>query len=120
MKIKYWSASGSCSPPSLIPALRNIGILHHNKAELRILLQHSVFPLCMRSVKFIYSEKATKFCEIFTLHLSYVVPVKSKMKISQNFVAFSEYMNFIKNKAIEGQVSTINIITTLQIDLYMI
>ena len=25
--------------------------------------------------------------------LSYVVPVKSKVKISQNFVAFSEYMN---------------------------
>ena len=43
-------------------------------------------------VKFIYSEKATKFCEIFTLLLSVV---KSKVKISQNFVAFSEYMNFI-------------------------
>jgi hypothetical protein len=28
------------------------------------------------------------------LTLSYVVPVKSKMKISQNYVAFSEYMNF--------------------------
>ena len=26
--------------------------------------------------------------------LSYVVPVKSKVKISQNFVTFSEYMNF--------------------------
>ena len=35
-----------------------------------------------------------KICEIFTLLLSYVVPVKSKMKISQNFVAFSESMNF--------------------------
>ena len=46
--------------------------------------------------KFIYSEQATKFCEIFTLLLSYVVPVKSKVKISQNFVAFSEYMNFKK------------------------
>ena len=34
--------------------------------------------------KFIYSEKATKFCEIFTLLLSYVVPVKSKVKISKN------------------------------------
>ena len=45
------------------------------------------------SLKVIYSEKATKFCEI-TLILSYVVPVKSKVKISQNFVAFSEYMNF--------------------------
>ena len=47
-----------------------------------------------QEVKFIYSEKATKFCEIFTLLLSYVVPVKSKVKILQNFVAFSEYMNF--------------------------
>ena len=45
-------------------------------------------------LKFIYSEKATKFCEIFTLLLSYVVPVKSEMKILRNFVAFSEYMNF--------------------------
>ena len=45
-------------------------------------------------VNFIYSEKATKFCEISTLLLSYVVAVKSKSEISQNFVAFSEYMNF--------------------------
>ena len=45
-------------------------------------------------LKLIYSEKATKFCEISTNYLSYVVPVKSKVKISQNFVAFSEYMNF--------------------------
>ena len=51
--------------------------------------------LSMTSIlKFIYSEKATKLCKIFTLLLSYVVPVKSKMKILQNFVAFSEYMNF--------------------------
>ena len=46
-------------------------------------------------VKFMYSEKATKFCEITTLLLSYKVPVKSKVEILQNFVAFSEYMNFI-------------------------
>ena len=44
------------------------------------------------TVKFIYSEKATKLAKFFTLLLSYVVPVKSKVKISQNFVA--EYMNF--------------------------
>ena len=42
---------------------------------------------------FIYSEKATKFCEISTLGLSYVVTVKSTVEISQNFVAFLEYMN---------------------------
>ena len=45
-------------------------------------------------VKFRYSEKATKFCEIFPLLLTTVHTVKSKGKISQNFVAFSEYMNF--------------------------
>ena len=38
-------------------------------------------------LKFIYSEKATKFCKN-------VVSVKSKMEILANFVAFSEYMNF--------------------------
>ena len=46
------------------------------------------------SQKFIYCEKATKFCESFPLLLSYVVPVKINWKISQNVVAFSEYMNF--------------------------
>ena len=38
-------------------------------------------PICKELLqwnvlKFIYSEKATKLCEIFTLLLSYVVPVK--------------------------------------------
>ena len=32
--------------------------------------------------------------------MSYVVPVKSKVKISQNFVVFSECMNFDRSKAI--------------------
>ena len=45
-------------------------------------------------LKFIYSEKATKFCEIFTSLLTGTTLDKSKVKISQNFVAFSEYMNF--------------------------
>ena len=48
------------------------------------------------NLKFIYSEKVTKFCKISTLLLSYVVPVKSKVEISQNFVVFSEYMNILK------------------------
>ena len=47
-------------------------------------------------VKFMYSEKDKIFCKIFTLLLSYVLPVKIKVKILQNFVAFSEYMNFNK------------------------
>ena len=48
-------------------------------------------------LKFIYSEKATKFCEISTAYLFYVVPVKSTVEILQNFVAFSECMTFIGN-----------------------
>ena len=55
----------------------------------------------LHRVKFIYSEKATNFCEIFTLLLSFVVPVKSKVKISHNFVAFSKYMNFTLKKSCE-------------------
>ena len=46
-------------------------------------------------LKFINSVKATKFFKISTLLLFYVVPVKSKVEISQNFVAFSEYMNIM-------------------------
>ena len=45
-------------------------------------------------IKFVYSEKATKFCEIFTLLLTTVHTVKSNVKVLQNFVAFSEYRNF--------------------------
>ena len=45
-------------------------------------------------IKFLYSEKATKFFEISTIYLACVVPVKSAVEISQNFVPFSEYMNF--------------------------
>ena len=45
------------------------------------------------SIKFVYSEKATKFCEISTLLLSTVHTDKGKVEILQNFVAL-EYMNF--------------------------
>ena len=45
-------------------------------------------------VKFIYSEKATKFYKIFTLLLSICTVGKSKVQISQNFKAFSEHTNF--------------------------
>ena len=45
-------------------------------------------------VKFIYSEKATKFSKIFTLLFSVCTVDKSKVKISQNFVALSECTNF--------------------------
>ena len=58
------------------------------------------FQNCFGKLKFIYSEKATKFSELSTVDLSYVVPVKSSVEITQNFAAFSEYMNFIGAKGI--------------------
>ena len=45
-------------------------------------------------IKFIYSEKATKFCEFSTV-VSCTVTVKSTAEISQNFVAFSEHNDLI-------------------------
>ena len=45
-------------------------------------------------LKFIYFEKATTFCKISALDLSCVVTVKFTAEISQNFGAFSKYMNF--------------------------
>ena len=45
-------------------------------------------------IKFMYSEKVIRFCKTSTLLLSYVVPVKSEVEISQTFVAFSGYMIF--------------------------
>ena len=53
-----------------------------------------MFDLPAFVLKLIYSEKATNFCEISTVDLSYIVMVKYTVEISQNFVAFSEYMNF--------------------------
>ena len=53
--------------------------------------------LILEGVKFVYSEKATKFYKITTLLLSTVHTDKSRVEILQNFVAFSEYTNFIES-----------------------
>ena len=68
-------------------AINKLMLKRNNKLICHILL-------AIYLVKFIYSEKATKFCEISAIDLSYVVPVKSTVEILKNFVAFSEYMNF--------------------------
>ena len=44
-------------------------------------------------LKFIYSEKATKFLQNLHLTLSYVVAVKSEVEISKTFMAFLEYID---------------------------
>ena len=51
-----------------------------------------MYKYCHHVLKFIYPEKATKLCEIFPLFLTTEHTVKSKGKISQNFVALSEYI----------------------------
>ena len=73
----------------IVPALLYYCAVHHQMTDNNS--QCSIFM----HVKFIYSEKSTKFCKIFTLLLIVCTVVKSKVKVSQNFVAFSEYMNFI-------------------------
>ena len=62
----------------------------------------------MIQVKFIYSEKATNFYEISTVDLSYVVMVKSTVKISQNCVAFSEYINFTNKQLLTFTIAILN------------
>ena len=76
------------------------GILEKFKSILAVVqyqlffLERNEIATEFQELKFIYSEKATKFCEIFSLLLTVFIVVNSKGKISQNFVAFSEYMNF--------------------------
>ena len=74
-------------------SLDHVGALINSHLNLEIL------NICKVSLKFIYSEKATQFCEMCTA-------VKSKGKISQNLVAFSEYMNFNFENPDESTVST--------------
>ena len=64
-----------------------------SEKNLRFRNQDSGFDL-MRTLKFRFSEKATKFCEISTVYLTVSTKEKSTVEILQRFVAFSEYMNF--------------------------
>ena len=68
-------------------------------SEKKFLLQRclKVIDLCFYFaflLKFIYSERASKFCKISTLLVTVCTVGKSIEKISPNIVAFSEYMNF--------------------------
>ena len=48
---------------------------YRNYITIKVKLHIKILYIYLQ-VKFIYSEKATKFCEIFTSHLSYVVTVR--------------------------------------------
>ena len=64
------SESGSCTV-KICPCSDNICQV------IFYLLRHGVFELNLM-LKFIFSEKATKFCKIFTLLLSYVLNASQK------------------------------------------
>ena len=66
-----------------------VGKKYENANRIDLFIWHLRVPKVI-----IYFEKATKVCEIFPLLLTVYTEVKSKGKISQNFVAFSKYMNF--------------------------
>ena len=67
-------------------------------------------------LKFIYSEKATKFCEISANYLTGSTLDKKLVEISQNFVAFSEYMNF--NNVALGRLTKYLIISMKFVDFW--
>ena len=69
-------------------------VLPSARAQQSLPMQWGKLKISFFVIKFIYSEKATKFCKISTLLLSVCSVDKSKVEISQNFVAFSEYTNF--------------------------
>ena len=52
------------------------------------------------------SHKILRNLHLTFVLLMYIVPVKSKGEISQSFVAFSEYMNFIKSSIMRKEKLT--------------
>ena len=58
ISIKYWNASGSGSPPSLIPAVWNIGGLLHKQAT----LGKHFRPECMTQIEMNFDVKCALMC----------------------------------------------------------
>ena len=85
---------------SIVPRNGNKTNCVHYNMHPDVASTHTFCPLSSGAVSYKYLTtgnrgKVYMFWEGHKILLSYVVPVKSKVKISQNFVAFSEYMNFI-------------------------
>ena len=86
----------------MLPHMKLLGFFHTEKPKKNFFC---CFSVCKKPRRFIwgsiYSCTIDGFFRIFKKAVSelictrlYVVPVKSKGNISQNFVAFLEYMNF--------------------------
>ena len=67
-------------------------VVENRKETLKVMVE--LYCATILLVKFIYSEKATKFYKISTILLTGITLDKIKVEISQHSLAFSEYMNF--------------------------
>ena len=96
--VRQWKSKVPFIATKWLPPFLKIAICHCLLGEI-FRFWTPVHAIHEFELKFIYSEKTTKFCELFPfLLLTVCTLVKSKVKISQNFVAFSEYMNFNKSR----------------------
>ena len=86
-KNNEWQLSGIFSWGLTICGADGLPGVYSKVSHFRYWIDEQVAKVSILGLKFIYSEKATKFCEIFYLTFDYI-------QISQNFVAFSEYINF--------------------------
>ena len=77
---------------------QNAEIFQNLDKRLRLSVSYSKVPI-IRTGTYASSAVHTMYCQNCPMFGTYnrsfrVVPIKSKVKISQNFVAFLEYMNF--------------------------
>ena len=72
---------------NIMSAFKQLISLFHIKNNSRI----DNWRLHNSILKFIYSERASKFCKTSTIVLSYIVTAKCTVEILQNCVVFSEY-----------------------------
>ena len=90
IRIKYWYASGSGSPPSLIPALWNIGILLHKQAKLQTIMHTTVCMIMVRKSRKQFFQKKETFWTtgtqvIFFIYRSFFGRIKDTMICFRDF-----------------------------------
>ena len=99
--IKLIHPQAQATPVSILPAmqkeiylfwkLKSLDLQGPRIRRSKFTYGSEILPLML---KYIYSEKATKYCEISTVDLTGTTQDKSTVEISEYFVAVSEYMNF--------------------------
>ena len=80
IRIKFWNASGSGSPPSLIPSLCNIGILLHKQATWIKHFCPECTSLFFNSQVIIITQPTTIWRKTGVMHNVEVKPIQNRMK----------------------------------------